>query len=126
MVRNMPAHDEIFFQALTDKLEEVSKDDKAALPAVLKDLDSAQDAGEPGEQTKPPATEAPADDSRSESSSRSPGSSIGDDELDIPLKFKKSTNFGAPFGELRASGIRGTRPSVVQDSQAPGRLPGRS
>ncbi|SPQ19745.1 33a8d350-5139-446f-8693-bfcd99411a06 [Thermothielavioides terrestris] len=47
MVRNMPAHDEIFFQALTDKLEEVSKDDKAALPAVLKDLDSAQDAGEP-------------------------------------------------------------------------------
>ncbi len=48
----MPAHDEIFFRRLSDKLEEVIKDNQAALPAVLKDADQEDDATQ---QTKPEA-----------------------------------------------------------------------
>ncbi|KAK1758373.1 hypothetical protein QBC47DRAFT_139142 [Echria macrotheca] len=114
MVRNMPAHDEIFFRRLSDKLEEVIKDDQAALPAVLKDL--AEEA-EPTEQAKPdaPAEEAKQEkatgeqggvsgavsDSGSTEKSQSSPKSDEEAELDIPLKIKSSMNFGAPFGTFR-------------------------
>ncbi|KAL2180730.1 uncharacterized protein P884DRAFT_274636 [Thermothelomyces heterothallicus CBS 202.75] len=115
MVRNMPAHDEIFFQKLNDKLEEVSKDGVAALPAVLKeDPDLAEEAEQPAAEQRPETQAAEAQakimpgsgsDTGSEAASRtSPKSSDGDDDEeldDVPLKLKKRMNFGAPFGEIR-------------------------
>ncbi|KAK3311470.1 uncharacterized protein B0T15DRAFT_76527 [Chaetomium strumarium] len=109
MVRNMPAHDEIFFQKLADKLEEVTRDDKAALPAVLQDpglangndesvLSQVKTHSEGQFDAQQPAGDA--DDSGSAGSRSSPRSK-DEDELDIPLKFKKKMNFGAPFGEVR-------------------------
>lgn len=116
MVRNMPAHDEIFFRRLSDKLEEVSKGNEAALPAVLKDVSLQTDSTDPG----PPAarenqphgppearSEAQQDDrtgggsdssTEKDRSSPKPGS---EGQMDIPLKFKSSMNFGAPFGTFR-------------------------
>ncbi|KAM7216650.1 hypothetical protein V8F06_007965 [Rhypophila decipiens] len=102
MVRNMPAHDEIFFRRLSDKLEEVQKDTMAALPAVLKDsaISEAEDckpeAVSPAAGGSPAAQEAVPD----KSDHGSP-KGRGGEELDIPLKFKKSFNFGAPLGEFR-------------------------
>jgi hypothetical protein len=100
MVRNMPAHDEIFFQKLSDKLEEVSKDNAAALPAVLKDSGAAQPAAA---EVKTQAEDQPGAGSEagSEDTSKSSPKSSDEDELDVPLKFKKRMNFGAPFGEFR-------------------------
>ncbi|KAL2172569.1 hypothetical protein VTG60DRAFT_4688 [Thermothelomyces hinnuleus] len=115
MVRNMPAHDEIFFQKLNDKLEEVSKDGVAALPAVLKeDPDLAGEDEQPAAEQRPETQAAEAQakigpgsgsDTGSEAVSRtSPKSSDGDDDEeldDVPLKLKRRMNFGAPFGEIR-------------------------
>jgi hypothetical protein len=117
MVRNMPAHDEIFFRRLSDKLEEVIKDNQAALPAVLKDVDQEDNAAE---QTRPEVqpdakpdvkpevqteshqngSSSTASDSGTEKERSSPRSNESE-ELDIPLKFKRSINFGAPLGTFR-------------------------
>jgi hypothetical protein len=111
MVRNMPAHDEIFFQKLSDKLEEVRKDNNAALPAVLKDSEPAEKATNPARRLKTQAEGQPqpqhdttGSDAGSEGSKSTPKS--GEEEgldlpRDVPLKFKKRMNFGAPFGEIR-------------------------
>ena len=85
MVRNMPAHDEIFFQKLADKLEEVSKDDKAALPAVLK---SSADSHEQQQKL-------------SDGVDKDSGGTESVEESEVPLKFKNCLNFGAPFGAIR-------------------------
>ncbi|KAL2161151.1 hypothetical protein VTH06DRAFT_8370 [Thermothelomyces fergusii] len=95
MVRNMPAHDEIFFQKLNDKLEEVSKDGAAALPAVLKeDPDLVSEVEEDEEEEEEKEKQAAA---------KRQGGDEGDDEEmdDVPLKLRKPINFGAPFGEIR-------------------------
>ncbi|KAM7201421.1 hypothetical protein V8F20_004885 [Naviculisporaceae sp. PSN 640] len=98
MVRNMPAHDEIFFRRLSDKLEEVQKDTRAALPAVLKGCD---DIPEFSLTAKPDTNEESSVSQESGSEKEgSPKSSDGE-ELDIPLKIKRSFNFGAPLGEFR-------------------------
>jgi hypothetical protein len=102
MVRNMPAHDEIFFKCLSDKLEEVSKGTEAAVPTVLRDVVEPESATDP----KPEDTNrAPAgpDDAAAEKLDKdksSPRSSDGE-EIEVPLKIKKSSNFGAPFGVFR-------------------------
>lgn len=95
MVRNMPAHDEIFFKKLSDKLEEVSKGTEAAVPAVLRDVVNEEESTD----TKPTTgcDEPSADKANSESSPRS----REEQETDIPLKLKRNNNFGAPFGEYR-------------------------
>lgn len=95
MVRNVPAHDEIFFRRLSDKLEEVQKNTKAALPAVLKDIPELSLRVKPETNDKLSAVR----ESGSEKGS-SPKSS-DEEELDIPLKIRKSFNFGAPLGEFR-------------------------
>ncbi|KAK0655226.1 hypothetical protein B0T16DRAFT_498812 [Cercophora newfieldiana] len=117
MVRNMPAHDEIFFRRLSDKLEEVIKDNQAALPAVLKDTDQTDDAAQKTTLEAQPGTKldskdeaqtevlqdessSATSDSGTEKERSSPRSSDGE-ELDIPLKFKRSINFGAPLGTFR-------------------------
>lgn len=104
MVRNMPAHDEIFFRRLSDKLEEVSKDREAALPAVLKDVEHIEDVGQPKHDAEEFSDAARDDASSCDSSTekdRSGSPKNDDDEFDIPLKIKKSSNFGAPFGVFR-------------------------
>lgn len=115
MVRNMPAHDEIFFRRLSDKLEEVCKDDRSALPAVLKDVDQTSDPAVPPQaETEPPplqpetkpgsqqdvASSDGASDTGTEKGRSSPKSQQKE-EFDIPLKFKTSMNFGTPFGTFR-------------------------
>ncbi|OIW30662.1 hypothetical protein CONLIGDRAFT_287286 [Coniochaeta ligniaria NRRL 30616] len=94
MVRNMPAHDEIFFQQLSDKLEEVSKGTKAAVPAVLRDVVDDEESTD----TKPTIA---VDDTAAEKGSESSPRSRESQETDIPLKLKRNNNFGAPFGEYR-------------------------
>nr|CDN29994.1 Putative protein of unknown function [Podospora anserina] len=98
MVRNMPAHDEIFFRRLSDKLEEVAQDREASLPAVLKDADSSEEAEAQADASVSETSEASSTTEKDNSSTKS-----GDDEEDfeIPLKIKKSNNFGAPFGSSR-------------------------
>ncbi|KAL1840332.1 hypothetical protein VTJ49DRAFT_546 [Mycothermus thermophilus] len=86
MVRNMPAHDEIFFQALNSKLEEVSKDTRAAVPTVLASV------------VRSPRVHQHED--AGSDSGRSTPRSGDDEELDVPLRFKRRLNFGAPFGEI--------------------------
>ena len=104
MVRNMPAHDEIFFQKLSDKLQEVSKDDKAALPAVLKDSAATEKISVSADQSKS-QVEGTSDSQRQRTGSDGSGSesskSNDEEDHDVPLKFKKRMNFGAPFGEFR-------------------------
>lgn len=96
MVRNMPAHDEIFFKQLTDKLEELSKGPEAAVPAVLKDVADQEESADP----KPTSG---GDDTASEqlSSDKSSPRSREEQEIDVPLRLKRNNNFGAPFGEFR-------------------------
>lgn len=97
MVRNMPAHDEIFFKQLTDKLEELSKGPEAAVPAVLRDAASQEELPDP----KPARG---GDDTAAEeqvSSAKSSPRSREEQEIDVPLKLKRNNNFGAPFGEVR-------------------------
>ncbi|KAK4466714.1 hypothetical protein QBC42DRAFT_63173 [Cladorrhinum samala] len=98
MVRNMPAHDEIFFRKLSDKLEEVSKHREASLPAVLKDVGQLEGASETSSEAQQDAA-SEASGASTEKDQSSPKS--GDEELEIPLKIKKSSNFGAPFGVFR-------------------------
>ncbi|KAK4232287.1 hypothetical protein QBC38DRAFT_463674 [Podospora fimiseda] len=120
MVRNMPAHDEIFFRRLSDKLEEVSKDREASLPAVLKDIEDVEDASVVSDELSKLELDGASETSVTRSSdahrqqdvasetsdastererSRSPKS--GEEEFEIPLKIKKSSNFGAPFGVFK-------------------------
>ncbi|KAL2121894.1 hypothetical protein VTJ04DRAFT_2349 [Mycothermus thermophilus] len=90
MVRNMPAHDEIFFQALNSKLEEVSKDRNAAVPTVLASTVRSRSRQHDG-----------ASGSDLGSDGRSTPRSGDEEELDVPIKFRRRLNFGAPFGEIR-------------------------
>ncbi len=105
MVRNMPAHDEIFFQKLSDKLNEVSKDDEASLPAVLKDVAAAEKKPDESTEQAEAQPESQPDSQQPTAGSDGPGSdgskSGEEEDLDVPLKFKKRMNFGAPFGEFR-------------------------
>ncbi|KAK1590783.1 uncharacterized protein LY79DRAFT_590255 [Colletotrichum navitas] len=103
MVRNIPAHDEIFFKRLSEKLEDVSSgadavptcmktpsehefpgltEDKENLVAPNRDSDGASDRGS--------ATDR---DDLSESQTKA-------EEIDVPLKLKKTINFGAPLGSM--------------------------
>jgi len=111
MVRNMPAHDEIFFRRLSDKLEEVSKGNEASLPAVLKDVDQESVSTDLASENQPAHSEARHENQQdntsggesdfgTEKAQRSPNPET-EGRLDIPLKFKSSMNFGAPFGTFR-------------------------
>ncbi|KAK0663952.1 hypothetical protein QBC41DRAFT_22723 [Cercophora samala] len=98
MVRNMPAHDEIFFRRLSDKLEEVAQDREASLPAVLKDADSSEEAKS---QAAAPASDMSEASSTTEKDNSSTKNGDDEEDFEIPLKIKKSNNFGAPFGSSR-------------------------
>jgi hypothetical protein len=104
MVRNMPAHDEIFFRKLSDKLQEVSKGTEASIPAVLKDVQEEEAAtGSQGVIAQPAGSDGAADVAAADGKDKDKSSprSSDEEEMEIPLKLKKSNNFGAPFGVFR-------------------------
>ncbi|ATY61761.1 hypothetical protein A9K55_008804 [Cordyceps militaris] len=79
MVKNIPAQDEIFWARVNQKLEGISHGEEEALPTVMKsqlaehEKSMTNGASEAFEATKPV-------------------------EVDVPLKIRTTTNFGAPFG----------------------------
>ncbi|KAI1662474.1 hypothetical protein F4813DRAFT_109418 [Daldinia decipiens] len=86
-LRNLPAADEPFLKALNDKLADVITHDMT--PTVLKHGSYFKPA------TSEPVIEADDDgahDAREE---------LEEQEPEIPLKLKQSSNFGAPLGQLR-------------------------
>ncbi|KAL0937911.1 uncharacterized protein CTRU02_207642 [Colletotrichum truncatum] len=102
MVRNIPAHDEIFFQRLSEKLEDVSRGEDA-VPTCLKESTDDLLAGpsEQKENSLAPKTDADAtSDIGSAADKEEPESQPKVEEADIPLKLKQSTNFGAPLGSM--------------------------
>lgn len=113
-IRNQPAHDEIFFRKLDRKLEAI-KSEGDVVPTVLKNAEESVDddgtaienatsvdgATEHGSGDGPHKQRLDAD-KKSDSGGRESRSSNGSEDeelnLEIPLKFKKSNNFGAPLG----------------------------
>ncbi|KAL7621185.1 hypothetical protein AAE478_008502 [Parahypoxylon ruwenzoriense] len=97
-LRNLPAADEPFLQSLTSKLEHVRANDIA--PTVLEKQTAPS---LPGVQQGPiepkPTTQIEADEAHDAHGE----SAEGLDEEDIPLKLKKSNNFGQPLGQLGKS-----------------------
>ncbi|KAM0325073.1 hypothetical protein ACHAQA_007612 [Verticillium albo-atrum] len=99
MVRNIPAHDEIFFRRLSEKLEDVSRGHDST-PVCLQDsvdelTEDAKENAQAGQTDNDAAKDASMvveNDSGSESQKGK------DEEIEIPLKLKKTTNFGAPLG----------------------------
>ncbi|KAI8722498.1 hypothetical protein NCS52_00393800 [Fusarium sp. LHS14.1] len=110
MIRNMPAKDELFWEAVNKKLEPISQGQNA-LPAVmqtsLEDLEAG--AGPSGlnaqaqKRQKVPqvggdgSVDAQADAEDSGNDSETSDNGI---DADVPLKFKATSNFGAPFGAM--------------------------
>lgn len=102
MVRNIPAHDEIFFKKLSEKLEDVSRGQDAT-PTCLqpaecdgKPIEVKKEKIEGGSNVVNDAVEGgrTADDDTSDSEAPA------DDSAEIPLKLKKTANFGAPLGTM--------------------------
>lgn len=90
-LRNLPAKDAKFFDLLDKKLKDVSKGEtEDALPKVLQN-DTL--AGEKAGDQKP--------ESKSQRSSQAPSPSEAESSLEIPLRIRKTSNFGAPLGEIR-------------------------
>jgi hypothetical protein len=96
MVRNMPAHDEVFFRRLSDKLEVISRGENA-VPKALKGLISIDEESNAAGPSAPTGGDGPADTAEKEGNAKSDDEA----EIEIPLKLKRSNNFGAPLGEFR-------------------------
>ncbi|KAM0536673.1 hypothetical protein ACHAPP_002815 [Verticillium nonalfalfae] len=98
MIRNIPAHDEIFLRRLSEKLEDVSRGQDSTPVCLQDDLDEI--AEEPKEKAQAGLENKGAGDASAvtdhDSESESPKDK--DVEVDVPLKLKKTTNFGAPLG----------------------------
>ncbi|KAI2467871.1 hypothetical protein F4781DRAFT_296011 [Annulohypoxylon bovei var. microspora] len=101
-LRNLPAADEPFLKALSDKLEQVITNNLS--PTVLEDQ-ASQAPSEPKEfpevsREKP--SKAGGDGAHDAHEEQAEDE---DEEIDIPLKLKPSNNFGAPLGQLRKPGF---------------------
>jgi hypothetical protein len=103
MVRNIPAHDEIFFRRLSEKLEDVSRGGQEATPTCMQsanDEGPAQGAKE-NTQAELPGNDGSADKGPDAHDDDSSSQTPKDDSIEIPLKLKKTTNnFGAPLGTM--------------------------
>ncbi|KAL8346135.1 hypothetical protein RB598_000168 [Gaeumannomyces tritici] len=96
-LRNLPAKDARFFDLLDKKLEDVSKGEtEDALPKVLQNDTPAGPSGgaaaKAGEQKR---------ESKTLDSSQASSPSEPDTSLEIALRIRKTSNFGAPLGEIR-------------------------
>ncbi|KFA66122.1 hypothetical protein S40285_04309 [Stachybotrys chlorohalonatus IBT 40285] len=108
MIKNIPAQDEVFFSRLNAKLETISQG-RDALPTVVRSsvssetvADSLSMAGpsQHTSQTVAPVGGDASHDARSgpeRDDEDTPGASQAPD-VDVPLKLRTTTNFGAPFG----------------------------
>ncbi|KAK1991572.1 hypothetical protein LX36DRAFT_590197 [Colletotrichum falcatum] len=104
MVRNIPAHDEIFFKRLSEKLEDVSSG-ADAVPTCMKTPSEHEFQGptEDKENLLAPNPDADAASDRGSTTDRddlSDSQHKAEEEIDVPLKLKKTTNFGAPLGYM--------------------------
>lgn len=104
-LRNLPAKDAKFFDLLDKKLEDVSKGEtEDALPKVLQNDTlagpSSADAAVAGSSSKA-AEKAGDQKSKSQHSSQASSPSEPESTLEIPLRIRKTSNFGAPLGEIR-------------------------
>ncbi|KAM0417200.1 hypothetical protein ACHAPT_012777 [Fusarium lateritium] len=115
MIRNLPAKDELFWEAVNKKLEPISQGQNA-LPAVM------QAAQEDLEVTPGPSSSSAQAQAQAQAQKRHKVPQIGGDgsadaqagdesdtnsetsdngiDADVPLKFKATSNFGAPFGAM--------------------------
>ncbi|KAI3327181.1 hypothetical protein HD806DRAFT_520126 [Xylariaceae sp. AK1471] len=93
-LKNRPAADEIFLRRLSDKLEEVKAND--ATPSVLNDPVISELSQELMDLKPSTKTHDSTNDDDHEDS-------MEDVEKEIPLKLKKSSNFGLPLGQLGGS-----------------------
>ncbi|KAI0017895.1 hypothetical protein F4780DRAFT_566180 [Xylariomycetidae sp. FL0641] len=89
-LKNRPAADEIFLRKVSEKLEQVR--DQDARPSVLDDTESIASFQE-SVQAGP--SHAVGEDSRADRDD-----TPADIEAEIPLKIKKTSNFGQPLGQL--------------------------
>lgn len=95
-LRNLPAADEPFIQQLSEKLTLVK--DRNLTPTVLKN----DILNRPAEPVAEPAAKPVVDPARGGSDGAQDageGEAEGEEE-EIPLKLKKTSNFGAPLGQL--------------------------
>ncbi|KAI0112904.1 hypothetical protein F4814DRAFT_326681 [Daldinia grandis] len=86
-LRNLPAADEPFLRALNDKLADVITHD--ITPTVLKH----------GNYFRPSASEPIV--GAGDEDAHEAHEELGEQEQEMPLKLKQSSNFGAPLGQLR-------------------------
>ncbi|KPM33940.1 hypothetical protein AK830_g12632 [Neonectria ditissima] len=111
MIKNIPAQDEIFWEAVNRKLTPISQGENA-LPAVMQstpeDLESIVKS-EPAEPTnaldqRPRVLADPVIGDGLNDTHMHDGHDFYESskglEKDVPLKFKTTSNFGAPFGAL--------------------------
>lgn len=91
-LRNRPAADEVFLRRLSDKLEAVKATD--ATPSVLNEPGMPENARKHLTDLEPTLSTVPTNDSHVEDR-------LEDVEEEIPLKLKKSSNFGQPLGQVR-------------------------
>ncbi|KAI1178862.1 hypothetical protein F4777DRAFT_586367 [Nemania sp. FL0916] len=88
-LRNRPVPDEAFLRRLSDKLQEVKDTD--APPSVLNESASSKSGGNTAD-NHVVDNNAAIDNSEDK---------LEDVEEDVPLRLKKSTNFGQPLGQIR-------------------------
>ncbi|GJD03885.1 hypothetical protein ColKHC_12710 [Colletotrichum higginsianum] len=100
MVRNIPAHDEIFFKRLSEKLQDVSSG-ADAVPTCMKTPsdDGVAEDKENLLMAKPDADVASDRGSTTDRDDASESQRKAED-IDVPLKLRKTTNFGAPLGSM--------------------------
>ncbi|KAH6874967.1 hypothetical protein B0T10DRAFT_414803 [Thelonectria olida] len=107
MIKNIPAQDEIFWEAVNEKLKPISQG-QDALPAVMRNSPESSEFNLDPEEFDAPELILPKsiDPVGGDGSNHAHAESEDDDcetpgktvEADIPLKFKSTSNFGAPFG----------------------------
>lgn len=108
MIRNMPAQDELFWAAVNKKLEPISQG-RNSLPTVMQSPSdqpesdagpsklNAQGAGAHVGGDGSHDANAIAEENEEDQNMPSTGKKM---EPDVPLKFKSTSNFGAPFGVM--------------------------
>ncbi|KAG5984751.1 hypothetical protein E4U55_003395 [Claviceps digitariae] len=99
MIKNIPAQDEIFWARVNQRLDPISRG-KDALPKVLQapEMDPTQ---QPLEDTTSPRQEdakVPEESSAAFEIDEEEEDGSAGVEADVPLIFKATSNFGAPFG----------------------------
>lgn len=98
MIKNIPAQDEVFWAQVNQRLDPISRG-KDALPKVLQPQDV--DAPQPLKcaiSLRPEDEKALEESNTALESDDEAGAGKAAVEPDVPLKFKATCNFGAPFG----------------------------